>query len=70
MVGANRGWRNVTHRQRRILVQVAKIGQWVRRTRIEGATRNVLLPLVKAGYVSKNERRRYRITGKGLEALE
>jgi hypothetical protein len=47
------------------LLALARTGTWTRRTKT-GQPREIVHALVRLGLARKNDRRRYRITGRGL----
>ena len=48
---------------------LSRNGGWMRLAKV-GVPRSVLLCLVASGHVRRNDRKRYRITGAGFEALD
>lgn len=56
--------------QKAVLSILSSTGRYMRLKRLGGAPKGVVLGLVLSGYARRDDKHRYRITGKGLEALE
>lgn len=52
------------------LASLASTGRYMRTKSIKGVPRSVVLGLVQAGCVKRDNKKRFRITGRGLAALD